>query len=144
MGCWLSEFSVHQTRIPKWSGELGGLEESKGVEPRQRGPGEDKVGQLKLGLEELHGESVAHSPTVEQACYGSIYQGRIKMRDYVEQLRGLELEEDVARVWVRGRVTYWGQRDLKERLRHTGPEAEKVGVGAEVMSFTQPGARLNK
>lgn len=81
---------------------------------------------------------------VEQACYGSIYQGKIKMRDCMEQLRGLELDEDVARVWVRGRVTYWGQRDLKERLRHTGPEAEKAGVGAEVMSFIQLWARLNK
>lgn len=65
LGCRLSEFSVHQTRIPKWSGELGGLEESKGVEPKQRGPGQDKVGQLKLGLEELHGAAVAHRPTVE-------------------------------------------------------------------------------
>lgn len=144
LGRWLSEFSVHQTRIPKWSGELGGLEESTGVEPRQRGPGQDKAEQLKLGLEELHGAAVAHRPTVEQACYGSIYQGRIKVRDCGEQLRCLELEDDVARVWVRGGVTYWGQGDLKERLRHTGPGAEKAGVGAEVRSFTQPGARLNK
>lgn len=144
LGCWLSEFSVHQTRIPKWSGELDGLEESTGVEPRQRGPGQDKAEHLKLGLEELHGAAVAHRPTVEQACYGSIYQGRIKVRDCGEQLRCLELEDDVARVWVRGGVTYWGQRESQRKTETHWTRGRKAGVGAEVRSFTQPGARLNK
>lgn len=53
---------------------------------------------LRLKLDGLHGAAMAHR---------IIYQGRKKVRGCVEQLRYLRLEENGARVWMWGRVT-WG------------------------------------
>lgn len=43
-----------------------------------------------------------------------IYQGRKKVTDCVETLRCLSLEENVARVWVWGRVTLGAIRTSKK------------------------------